>query len=71
MKKSKSVIVVGAGIAGIQAALDLAEMGAEVHLVEQSPSIGGRIAVYSIAQDERMRASSGNYSAHELLASLD
>ncbi len=44
MGKSKSVIVVGAGIAGIQAALDLAEMGADVHIVEQSPSIGGRMA---------------------------
>ena len=42
-KKSKSVLVVGAGIAGIQASLDLAEMGAEVHLVEETPSIGGRM----------------------------
>ncbi len=40
---SKSVLVVGAGIAGIQAALDLAEMGAEVHLLEETPSIGGRM----------------------------
>ncbi|MFP4459072.1 MAG: FAD-dependent oxidoreductase [Candidatus Zixiibacteriota bacterium] len=40
----KSVIVVGAGIAGIQAALDLAEMGADVHLIEQTPSIGGRMS---------------------------
>jgi len=37
------VLVVGAGISGIQAALDLAEMGVEVHLVEQTPSIGGRM----------------------------
>ncbi|MBN1755958.1 CoB--CoM heterodisulfide reductase iron-sulfur subunit A family protein, partial [bacterium] len=42
--KSKSVIVVGGGVAGIQAALDLADMGADVHLIEQSPSIGGRMA---------------------------
>ena len=40
---SKSVLVVGAGIAGIQAALDLAEMGADVHLLEEIPSIGGRM----------------------------
>ena len=38
-----SVLVVGAGIAGIQAALDLAEFGAQVHLVEETPSIGGRM----------------------------
>ncbi|NQT24898.1 CoB--CoM heterodisulfide reductase iron-sulfur subunit A family protein [candidate division KSB1 bacterium] len=42
-KKSKSVLVVGAGIAGIQASLDLAEMGLDVHLVEESPTIGGRM----------------------------
>jgi len=44
MKKTKSVVVVGSGIAGIQASLDLAEIGAEVHLVEKTPSIGGRMA---------------------------
>ena len=38
------VLVVGAGIAGMQAALDLAETGLRVHLVERSPSIGGRMA---------------------------
>ena len=42
-KKNKSVLVVGAGIAGIQASLDLAEMGLNVHLVEESPTIGGRM----------------------------
>ena len=40
---SKSVVVVGAGIAGIQASLDLAEMGVDVHLVEDTPTIGGRM----------------------------
>ncbi len=40
----KGVLVVGGGIAGIQAALDLAEMGVRVHLVEKSPTIGGRMA---------------------------
>jgi heterodisulfide reductase subunit A len=40
----KDVLVIGGGIAGIQAALDLAEMGIHVHLVEKSPSIGGRMA---------------------------
>jgi len=37
-------MVVGGGIAGIQAALDLAEMRIEVLLVERGPSIGGRMA---------------------------
>lgn len=38
------IVVIGGGIAGIQASLDLADMGFEVHLVERSPSIGGRMA---------------------------
>lgn len=37
-------LVIGGGIAGIQASLDLAEMGFEVYLVEKEPSIGGRMA---------------------------
>jgi heterodisulfide reductase subunit A len=36
-----SVMVVGGGIAGMQAALDLADSGYYVHLVEKSPAIGG------------------------------
>jgi heterodisulfide reductase subunit A2 len=39
-----SVLVVGAGIAGIQASLDLADSGFKVHLLESSPSIGGVMA---------------------------
>ncbi|TYO92005.1 FAD-dependent oxidoreductase, partial [Desulfallas thermosapovorans] len=39
--KVGAVMVVGAGIAGIQASLDLAESGYYVYLVEQSPAIGG------------------------------
>ncbi len=40
----KSILVIGGGIAGIQASLDLANMGFKVYLVEKSPSIGGRMA---------------------------
>jgi len=36
-----SVLVVGGGIAGMQSALDLADSGFYVHLVEKSPAIGG------------------------------
>ena len=39
-----SVLVAGGGIAGIQAALDLANSGYYVHLVEKSPAIGGVMA---------------------------
>ena len=39
-----AVMVVGAGIAGIQAALDLAKAGLYVHLVESKPAIGGIMA---------------------------
>lgn len=41
---TESVLVVGGGVAGIQAALDLAEAGARVHLVERGPSVGGIMA---------------------------
>ncbi len=38
------VMVVGGGISGIQASLDLATAGFKVYLVEQGPSIGGHMA---------------------------
>ena len=38
------MLVIGGGIAGIQASLDLANMGFKAYLVEKSPSIGGRMA---------------------------
>src|SRR3990170_2924775 len=40
-KQIGAVMVVGGGIAGIQASLDLAESGYYVYLVESSPAIGG------------------------------
>jgi heterodisulfide reductase subunit A len=39
-----AALVIGGGVAGIQAALDLADAGHEVHLVEKEPSIGGIMA---------------------------
>ncbi len=38
------VLIVGGGISGIQAALDLASSGFKVYLVEKAPSIGGKMA---------------------------
>ena len=43
-QKSGSVMVVGGGISGIQSALDLADSGFYVYLVERSSSIGGMMA---------------------------
>ena len=43
-KKVGSVLVVGAGIAGIQSSLDLANSGFKVFLLEQTPAIGGTMA---------------------------
>lgn len=40
----KSVLVIGGGIAGIQASIDLGSMGFHVYLVEKTPAIGGRMA---------------------------
>ncbi len=39
-----SVLVVGGGIAGMQSALDLANSGFYVYLLEKGPSIGGAMA---------------------------
>ena len=39
-----SVLVVGGGVAGMQSALDLANSGYYVYLLEKSPSIGGAMA---------------------------
>lgn len=43
-RKSGSVMVVGGGIAGIQASLDLADLEYYVYLVEKQSSIGGVMA---------------------------
>ena len=41
---TKRALVIGGGIAGIQTALDVADAGYEVDIVEKSPTIGGRMA---------------------------
>jgi len=41
---TQKALVIGGGVAGIQAALDLADTGYKVYLVEKEPSIGGRMA---------------------------
>jgi len=41
---TKEAMVIGGGVAGISAALDLADMGIKTYLVEKEPSIGGRMA---------------------------
>ncbi|MHC4805630.1 MAG: FAD-dependent oxidoreductase, partial [Planctomycetota bacterium] len=43
-QKTGSVIVIGGGIAGIQASLDLADSGYKVFLVESGTAIGGHMA---------------------------
>ena len=43
-KNIGSVIVVGGGIGGMQAALDLADSGFYVYLIEKNPAIGGVMA---------------------------
>jgi len=42
--RGPAALVIGGGIAGIQAALDIADAGFHVYLVERSPSIGGRMS---------------------------
>jgi heterodisulfide reductase subunit A len=44
VEMTQSALVVGAGIAGMEAALKLADAGKQVYLVEREPSIGGHMA---------------------------
>ena len=43
-KNIGDVMVVGGGISGIQASLDLADAGFKVYLIESAPAIGGHMA---------------------------
>lgn len=43
-KNFGDVLIVGGGISGIQASLDLASAGFKVYLVDEAPSIGGHMA---------------------------
>ena len=45
-KLNPNTLIIGAGIAGIQAALEIADSGNNVYLVEREPSIGGKMAVF-------------------------
>ena len=45
-KVHPSAVVVGGGIAGMQAALDIASAGHQVHLVEKEPTVGGHMLQY-------------------------
>jgi heterodisulfide reductase subunit A2 len=42
--RQPAALIIGAGIAGIQAALDIADAGFKVYLVEREPSIGGHMS---------------------------
>jgi heterodisulfide reductase subunit A len=44
VRVNPATLVVGAGIAGIQAALEIADSGHKVYLVDREPSIGGNMA---------------------------
>ena len=46
VKVNDKTLVVGGGIAGIQAAIDIADSGRTVYLVEKQPSIGGHMATF-------------------------
>jgi len=45
VKVEQSVLVIGGGVAGLEAGLDLADKGYRVHVVERLPTIGGKMAL--------------------------
>jgi len=42
---TKKALIIGGGVAGLSAGIDLAEEGFEVHLVEKNPTTGGKMAM--------------------------
>jgi heterodisulfide reductase subunit A len=51
-KKLKSVLIVGAGVGGVHAALSLADLGFKVYLLDKQPHIGGKmVQLYRTAED--------------------
>jgi heterodisulfide reductase subunit A len=51
-KKLKSVLIAGAGVGGVHAALGLADLGFKVYLVDKQPHIGGKmVQLYRTAED--------------------
>ncbi len=40
----KGTLIIGGGVAGVQASLDLANAGYKVYLIERGPILGGRMA---------------------------
>ena len=59
----RKAMVIGGGVAGIQAALDLADAGYKVYLVEKTGSIGGRISTSPASRAARPRARSAALGA--------
>ncbi|ACK73225.1 amine oxidase [Gloeothece citriformis PCC 7424] len=49
---SKSVVVIGAGLAGLACAYQLSQRGFQVTLLERSPNLGGKIASWTIRVDK-------------------
>ncbi|MEM8780660.1 MAG: FAD-dependent oxidoreductase, partial [Cyanobacteria bacterium P01_G01_bin.49] len=48
LNKSKSVAIIGAGLAGLACAYELSQRGFQVTLLEKSPNLGGKIASWNI-----------------------
>ncbi|MHA1104692.1 MAG: FAD-dependent oxidoreductase [Promethearchaeota archaeon] len=42
---TKKALIIGGGVSGLSAGIDLADQGFEVHLVEKNPTIGGKMAM--------------------------
>jgi isorenieratene synthase len=53
LSQQKSVVVVGAGLAGLACAYELSERGFAVTLLERSPNLGGKIASWDIQVGDR------------------
>ena len=67
--RERGILVVGGGMAGISAAIEAAEAGSDVYVVEQGPSLGGRV-VPPLLHDRLDVCSESRGALDELLIAL-
>jgi len=64
-----AVLILGGGVAGMSAAIDLADYGFDVYLVEKSPTLGGRTALTGWIENERRGAEIVNNLINKIVES--
>ena len=67
-KKAGEFVIIGGGISGISAAVEIAEMGHKVTIVEKEPSLGGRVSRMNLYFPKLCPPYCGSTLLHNFLA---